>query len=84
MKYQKIVNLLDTTSHCVPRFITKKWVEIHDQSGGLCITNKQIRFETSMLQSDLCDCSDPNIVVKGTITVGGVNNRDRKKQVFSI
>ena len=84
MKYQKIVNLLDTASHCVPRFITKKWVEIHDQSGGLCNTNKQIRFETSVLQSDLCDCSDPYVVAKGTITAGRVNNRDRKKTVFNI
>ena len=32
MKYQKITNLLDITSDNVPRFITKKWVEPHDQS----------------------------------------------------
>ena len=33
MKYQKITNLLDATSD-VPRFITKKWIEVHDQSGS--------------------------------------------------
>ena len=33
MEYQKIPNLLDTTSDKVPRFITKKWIEVHDQSG---------------------------------------------------
>ena len=33
MEYQKITNLLDTTRNEMPRFITKKWVEFHDQSG---------------------------------------------------
>ena len=31
--------------------------------------NNQIRFKTSMLQSDLCDYSGAYIVVKGTINV---------------
>ena len=26
MKYRKTTNLLDATSHNVPRFITKKWI----------------------------------------------------------
>ena len=30
MKYQKITNLLGTIPDKVPRFITKKWIEIHD------------------------------------------------------
>ena len=30
MEYQKIINLLDTTSDNKPRFITKKWVEVYD------------------------------------------------------
>ena len=34
MEYQKITNLLSTTSDDVPRFITKKLVEVHDQSGN--------------------------------------------------
>ena len=34
MEYQKIKNLLDTISDNVPRFITKKWIEVHDQSGN--------------------------------------------------
>ena len=32
MEYQKITNLLDTTPDNVPRFITKKWIEVHDQT----------------------------------------------------
>ena len=34
MEYQKIIKLLDSTSDKVPRFITKKWIEVYDQSGG--------------------------------------------------
>ena len=72
MEYQKITNLLGTTIDEIPRFITKKWVEVHDQSGSAddrYKPNKQIRFKTSMLRSDLCDYSDAYIVVKGNITV---------------
>ena len=32
MEYQKITNLLGNTSGKVPRFITKKWIELYDQS----------------------------------------------------
>ena len=32
MEYQKIVNLLDTTSDDkdLPRFVNKKWIEVYD------------------------------------------------------
>ena len=83
MEYQKITNLLGSTSDKIPRFITKKWIETHDQSGGAYNINKQIRFKTSMLTSDLCDYSDAYIVAKGIITVSatdGANNiKDKKK-----
>ena len=68
----------------VPRFITKKWVEVHDQSGSAedrYKPSKQIRFKTSMLRSDLCDYSDAYIVVKGTITVTDPDNAKRNKSV---
>ena len=42
MEYQKITNLLGTTPNEMPRFITKKWVEVHDQSGMLMIDTNQI------------------------------------------
>ena len=84
MEYQKITNLLDNTSDKVPRFITKKWIEIYDQSGETYNTNKQIRLKTSMLRSDLCDYSDAYINVKEDITVratDGANNiRDKKNR----
>ena len=78
MEYQKFTNFLDTTSDNVPRFITKKWVEVHDQSGSAedrYKPSKQIRFKTSMLRSDLCDFSDAYIVVKGDITLTKDKNR---------
>ena len=78
MEYQKFRNLLDTASENVPRFITKKWVEVHDQSGSAedrYNPSKQIRFKTSMLRSDLCDFSDSYIVVKGKVVA---NFNDRK------
>ena len=68
------MNLVETTSDNVSRFITKKWVEVYDQSGWSYNTYKQIRFKTSMLRSDLCDCSDAYIVIKETITVTDQNN----------
>ena len=83
MEYQKITNLLGTTPNEMPRFITKKWVEVHDQSGDAndrYKPNKPIRFKTSMLRSDLCDFSDVYIVVKGEITVTGANNISKKNR----
>ena len=47
MEYQKATNLLGTTPSEVPRFITKKCVEVHDQSGNAedrYKSSKQIRF----------------------------------------
>ena len=78
MEYQKITNLLGTTIDEIPRFITRKWVEVHDQSGSAddrYKPNKQVRFKTSILRSDLCDYSDAYIVVKGDITLTKTNGR---------
>ena len=42
MEYQKITNLLGNIPNKVPRFITKKRLEVHDQSRET-YTNKQTR-----------------------------------------
>ena len=83
MEFQKIVNFLDTTfdDKGLQRFVTKKWIEVYDQSGGNYNVNKEIRIKTSMLRSDLCDFSDAYIVVKGDITVTNPNNAKRNKAV---
>ena len=83
MEHQKITNLLSTTSDNVPKFVTKKWVEIHDKSGNAenrYNPSKHIRFKTLVLRSDLCDFNDAYIVVKGTITITNPDNNayDRK------
>ena len=71
MEFHKILNLLDITSDDkdLLRYVTKKWIEVHDQSVKNCNVNKEIRFKKSMLRSDLCDFSNAYIVVKGDITV---------------
>ena len=79
MEYQKITNLLSTTLDEIPRFITKKWVKVYDQSGSAddrYKPTKQIRFKTSMLRSDLCDYSDAYIVVKGNIILTKQTNEE--------
>ena len=82
MEFQKIVNLLDTTSDDkdLPRFVTKKWIEVYDQSEKNYSINKEIRIKTPMLRSDLCDFSDAYIVVKGDITVDGRANVNRRNK----
>ena len=65
----------------MPRFVTKKWIEVYDQSEKSYSTNKEIRIKTSMLRSDLCDFSDAYIIVKGDITVTNPNNAKRNKAV---
>ena len=77
MEYQKNRNLLGTTPNEMPRFITKKWVEVHDQSGEAndrYRPNKPIRFKTSMLRSDLFDFRYAYNIVKGKVTVTNPNN----------
>ena len=71
MEFQKITNFFDITSdnNDLPKFVTKKWIEVYDQSEQNCNPNKKIRTKTSILGSDLCDFSDAYIVIKGNITV---------------
>ena len=53
MEYQKITNLLGTKPDEAPRCITKKRIEVHDQSGSAenrYKPGKQMKFKTTMLQ----------------------------------
>ena len=81
MEFKKIANFLDTTSDDkdLPRFVTKKWIKVYDQSRGSYSVNKEIRLKTSMLRSDLYDYSDTYIVVKRAITVVRPDNAKRNK-----
>ena len=78
-KHYKMSKLLSDSS--VSKFSTKKQVEVNDISSGQYSVNKNIRFKTSLLRSDICDYSDAYIIVKGTITVEGDDDntkRDKK------
>ena len=83
MEFQKIVNLRDITSDNkdLPRYVTKKWIEVYDQSQKNYSPKKNIRIKTPMRRSDLCDFSDAYIVVKGDITVTDPNNAKRNKAI---
>ena len=83
LKFQNILNFLDTTSDDkdLPRFVTNKWIQVYDQSRGNYNINKEIRIKTSMLRSHLCDYSDAYIVVKGTIAIVRPNGAKRNKEI---
>ena len=51
MEFQKIVNLLDTTSDDkdLPRFVPKKWIEVYDQSEKNYNASKEIKIKKPML-----------------------------------
>ena len=70
MEYEKIANLVESTSDNLSKFRTRNWVEINDESRGN-YANSDIRFKTTMLRSNLCDYTDSYILVKGTITITG-------------
>ena len=75
MEYQKIANLLDdASSNQSSKFKTKNWVEVNDESRGTYNVKCQIKFETTMLKSSLCDYSDAYILVKGEITIAGAGH----------
>ena len=80
--------MLDNASNQPPKFRTKNWVEINDDTRGEYSPNKQIRFKTAMLGSSLCDYDDANILGKGNITLnntagaGAAANNANKKVIF--
>ena len=93
MEYQKTANLLDKevvlrASDKPSKFRTRNWVEINDDIRGAYSPNKQIRFKTAMLRSNLFDYRDAYILAKGNISVnntaaaGAAANNINKKIIF--
>ena len=75
MKYQNMMNLLDNTPSQLSKFRTQYWLEINDDSHGTYSTGSQVRFESSMLRSCICDYSDVYILVSRTMkTTRGLEN----------
>ena len=58
----KYLNSLNDSS--ILKFVTKTWIEVKDLSKGQYSANRNIRFKTPMLRSDLCDNCDAYIVAK--------------------
>ena len=79
MEYQKIANLLNNPSNQPSKFKRRNWDEINDESKGT-YTNNDIKFKTTMLRSNLCDCADAYILAKRTITITGAGNDDAAKE----
>ena len=76
MEFKKTINLFDTTSDVI-----KKWIEVYNQSMRNYNVNKSIRIKTRMLRADLCYYSDPYIVIKVVIAVTNPDNAKRNKSV---
>ena len=70
MEYQKITNLLDSSSNEPSKFRTRNWIKINDDSRGT-YTDPDIKFKTTILTSNLCDYADAYILVRGTVTITG-------------
>ena len=60
MGYQKIANLFDNMLDQPSKFRTKNWVEINDELKELYGTGSDIKFETTMLRSSLCNYTNNN------------------------
>ena len=55
MEYHNMINSIDNISNESSKFRTKNWVEINDELREAYDTNHQIKFETTMWNSSLCD-----------------------------
>ena len=67
MEHYKMSKLLNDSS--VSKFVTRKWIQVNDLSGGQYSVNKNIRIKSPMLTSHFYDYSDVYIVVNGEVTV---------------
>ena len=72
--------MLDNTQNKQSKFITKNWVEINAELRGTYKDSNQIKFKTSTIRSNLCDCNDAYMFVSGTITIKGEGEDDAAKR----
>ena len=80
MEYQKIIDLVDNIPDQLSKYRTKNWIEINDQSRGVCNTNSEIRFKTTMLKSSLCDYGHVYILGQGKIAITEVGDDATARQ----
>ena len=76
MECQKIINLLDNNDIESQKSTTKKWYIINDQNNGQYgeghENDSTIKFETKVIEPNLCDYSDAYILVAGDIKVTNI------------
>ena len=65
--------MLNSTGNEYPKFSTKNWYVIDDESKGNYSHENPIKFLTNSLESSICDYSDAYILVTGNINVAGGN-----------
>ena len=76
MDTQRIVSLLNYSNNESSKFATRKWYIINnqynEQYGRGNENDSIIKFETKVIEPNLCDYSDAYILVTGDIKVAGV------------
>ena len=85
MENQKITNLLETFDTDSKYFATKKWYIINDKTNTNYGVNKHtgadnpdtIKYDTTALKPNLCDCAEAYILVDGTIRAANAVNATR-------
>ena len=66
MQHQKMLYLLNEANGS--KFVTRKRNIVNDNSKSTYAAANEISCNTEILKSNLCDCNNANILVKGGIT----------------
>ena len=85
MENQKIINLLDKDDTNSKHFATKRWYIINDENNTNYGVNKDtgadnpdiIKYDTRVLEQNLCDYAEAYILVDGTIRATNAVNATR-------
>ena len=78
---KKIIKLIDNTPNQPPKFWTKNWIEINDDSRETVNTNSKIKLKTSMLESNLCCFREAYILVNRTLRIIEYGGKDTQQQL---
>ena len=71
--------MLKNTLNQPPKFRTKNWIAINDDSRETYDTNSQIKLKTSMLKLSLSDYRNAYLLADGTITITEAGADDAAK-----
>ena len=76
--------MLNSTQNKQSKFRTRNWFEINEELRGTYKDSNWIKFKTSTIRWNLCDCSDAYMFVSGTIKSKGEGDDDVAKRVDEI